>query len=325
MVLLCDMCILVQMVGLIVSDVIGDPLDTIASGPTTPTTTTHHDIIALLEKFSLTHSFPQSMQHILFHKNNSVYVASPPKCVEIENGHYKHVENVIIGSNRDATEAVMLKAKALGYTSVAWSNSVQGEARLVGEVYAALAHSVAEFGLKSAVKQLRMMQCFANLCKVNPAMLGDFEQLEQALLLIAETVGNPCDLCLVSGGEPTVTVTGDGNGGRNQELALSFSLKHQELKAQLDSESVTECVLMSLGTDGQDGPTDAAGAIGHSSITPTASLQGLDAECFLRQNDSHSFFSRLEGGKYLLKTGLTGTNVMDIHCLLFTNVTKQCD
>ena len=150
-------------------------------------------------------------------------------------------------------------------------------------------------------------------------MIRDFDNLDRELCEIGTGLGRPCDLCLISGGEPTVTVVGEGRGGRNQELALAFSLCHHQLK-KTDLTCETKCVLLSLGTDGQDGPTDAAGAMGHYSLTHTAIEQGLDGADYLRRNDSNSFFSRLDGGRYLVKTGLTGTNVMDIHCLIFTNV-----
>ena len=311
---------MVQMVALILSDVIGDPLDTIASGPTTPSNTTHNDIIALFQKYNLFPSLPKSIRDILANHRSSLDI--PLERVPVENGSYKHVQNVIVGSSKVATGAAARRAEALGYTPVVWSHSVEGEARLVGEVYAALAHSIANFGLKSAVMELRRTQCFVTLTQSNPAMVGDFDNLDRELCEIGKRLGRPCDMCLISGGEPTVTVVGEGRGGRNQELALAFSLCHHQLEKTGESNLTceTECVLLSLGTDGQDGPTDAAGAMGHYSLTHTAIEQGLDGADYLKRNDSNSFFSRLDGGRYLVKTGLTGTNVMDIHCLIFTNV-----
>ena len=311
------------MVSLVLSDVIGDPLDTIASGPTIPTFTTHHDIITLLKKYNLCQSLPVSMQNILSHHQNpptSDMKLSCKNSIPIENGSYAHVQNVIVGSNRLATEAAAAKAQSVGYKGVVWSHSIQGEARLVGEVYANLAHCISVFGLRSAISELRKKPCFVRFIQDNPR---DFDFLEETVFKIAEDVGSPCDLCLISGGEPTVTVRGDGKGGRNQELALAFSLKLHQLKQESSLPGVSDCLLVSLGTDGQDGPTDAAGAMGHSSVIDSATAQGLDGADFLRRNDSYSFFSAVNGGQYLLRTGLTGTNVMDIHCLLFTNNTTE--
>jgi glycerate kinase len=312
-----------QMVSLILSDVIGDPLDTIASGPTTPSVTTHHDITTLAEKYNLTESLPLSIRNALSQQqrqSTSDEAVNSRKRVPIENGEYRHVQNVIVGSNRLATEAAADKARAMGYRPGVWSHSVHGEARLLGEAYAILAHCAMEFSYRTAVAELRKTPPFENLIQNNPGMGGEFQALEEALIEHADVTGTPCNLCLISSGEPTVTVTGDGRGGRNQELALAFSLRLSELQ-QSSSCSVAsaDCVLVGLGTDGQDGPTDAAGAVGHSSLVLSAGAQGLDAADFLRRNDSYSFFSRVEDGNYLLKTGLTGTNVMDIHCILFTS------
>ena len=208
----------------------------------------------------------------------------------------------------------------MGYTSRVWSHSVQGEARLVGEVYAIIAYSIAVHHEILTISELSKELCFVELIQNNPAMLREFEGVLRDV-----DKGRPCNLCLISGGETTVTVTGSGKGGRNQELALAFSIKYDQLKRKRNFhtsqavavDNTSDCVLMCLATDGQDGPTDAAGAIGHCSLVSAAMEQGMDSEEFLRENDSYTFFSRVEGGKYHLKTGLTGTNVMDIHCILF--------
>ena len=306
-----------QMVALILSDVIGDSLDTIASGPTTPSTTSHNDITALLEKYNLTQVLPSSMQHIL--SQHKYIFSGGTLCVPIENGSYKHVQNIIVGSNSIATTAAAEKACSMGYTSRVWSHSVQGEARLVGEVYAIIAYSIAVHHEILTISELSKELCFVELIQNNPAMLREFESVLRDV-----DKGRPRNLCLISGGETTVTVTGSGKGGRNQELALAFSIKYDQLKRKRNfhtsqADNTSDCVLMCLATDGQDGPTDAAGAIGHCSLVSTAMEQGIDSEESLRENDSYTFFSRVEGGEYHLKTGLTGTNVMDIHCILFAN------
>ena len=318
--------LLFKMVALLLSDAVGDPLDVIASGPTVPCHTTRSDIIQLVEKYSLTPSLPLSIQNILSQPQTPTEDSITR--IPIRDGSYGHVQNVIVGSSKIATAAVAKKASSMGYRCVVWSHAIEGEARVVGEAYAIIAHGIAsQHSISTALSALRNESCFLELTRKNPALSREFEQLEKSLNDVGKS-GSPCNLCLVSGGETTVTVTGEGKGGRNQELALAFSLKYNELQQQnLKSseagEGTMDCVLMSLGTDGQDGPTDAAGAIGHASIPHAASAQGLDGGDFLRRNDSYSFFSRLQGGKYLLKTGLTGTNVMDIHCILLTNSTNE--
>lgn len=308
------------MVALILSDVIGDPLDTIASGPTVPSSTTQDDVIALIDKYSMSQSIPPSIQSILSDGGARTHPASKQSSslfVPIKNGGYEHVHNVIVGSNSIATAAAADKAHGMAYTSMVWSNAVQGEARLLGEAYAILAHNIGIYNDRSFLSRLRQESCFIKLVEKNPIMLREFEKLEA--LLDSES---SCNLCLISGGETTVTVTGAGKGGRNQELALAFSLKYNQLNqaAITDKPKLTmDCLLLCLGTDGQDGPTDAAGAVGHASLVTTATIHGINGEEFLRHNDAYSFFSQIEGGKYLLKTGLTGTNVMDIHCILLTS------
>ena len=315
------------MVALILSDVIGDSLDTIASGPTVPSSTTREDITGLLDKYEVTPSTPASIKKALSgmeEKFSSSGVSFP-----MENGDYQHVQNVIVGSNSIATAAAADKARGLGYRSIVWSRAVQGEARLLGEAYAILAHTIARHqdraSLVTALSRLRQESTFVELFTKTPSMLGEFEQLFAALSESDTEVS--CNLCLISGGEPTVTVKGGGKGGRNQELALAFALKYTQLERgsedtaskPMQTSATPDCVVFSLGTDGQDGPTDAAGAIGHSSIITAAATQDLNPEDFLKRNDSYSFFSRVEGGKHHLKTGLTGTNVMDLHCILLTS------
>lgn len=313
------------MVGLILSDVIGDPLDIIASGPTVPSFITSSQITSLLEKYNLSSSIPASIREIVRERKASL--EDSDKVAEMRGGRYGHVQNIIIGSNRIATEAAADKASSLSYQPIIWSHSIHGEAKLVGEMYATLVQYIFKYGVRgSAVEELKKTSSFLSLIQSSPAMATEIDNLGVVLSTKCDEIegeGSPCGLCLISGGEPTVTVRGGGKGGRNQELALAFSLARHHLIRQTSPEErpttshECECVLISLGTDGQDGPTDAAGAIGHKSLIPTAMTQKLDGKHFLERNDSYSFFSQFNGGRYLLKTGLTGTNVMDIHCLLF--------
>ena len=190
---------------------------------------------------------------------------------------------------------------------------------MLGESYAIISYAVAtetnKESLKVTFSKLEHQSPFAELVKRNPILRQEFRKLGSAL----EGIARPCNLCLISGGETTVTVKGEGQGGRNQELALAFSLKLYHLQQQMPSSSISlaNIALVAFGTDGQDGPTDAAGAIGQASIVSAAMKQGLDAEMYLKQSDSYSFFSMLDGGRYHIKTGLTGTNVMDLHLILF--------
>jgi hydroxypyruvate reductase len=140
-------------------------------------------------------------------------------------------------------------------------------------------------------------------------MQGETREIARAHAHILREVvasGNPVrpPACLLAGGETAVTVCGAGKGGRNQEFALA---------AAIEIEACPNCVILSAGTDGTDGPTDAAGALASGDTMRRARLMGLDAAKSLADNDSYHFFDSLSD---LIRTGPTGTNVMDIHLLL---------
>ncbi|KAL3178496.1 hypothetical protein MRX96_038393 [Rhipicephalus microplus] len=140
----------------------------------------------------------------------------------------------------------------------------------------------------------------------------ELEQLKESAER-AFDMGRP--ICVVTAGETTVHVTGSGKGGRCQELALAAAIELNRLFNHAELQHA-ELVVLAAGTDGQDGPTDAAGAMVHITTVPEASAQGIDAIGDLERNDSHHFFRTFNSGADHLITGLTGTNVMDLHMLL---------
>jgi glycerate 2-kinase len=232
-------------IALILSDVIGDDLDVIGSGPTVPDRSTIDDARAVLAKYGIS-------QAVDFHET--------PKP---NDPAFDRVQNLIVGSNEQAIDAAARHAKSLGYRTMVLSTRIEGETRDVALVHAAIAKEILATG-----RPLRP-----------PA-------------------------CVLSGGETTVTIRGSGKGGRNQEFVLV---------AAIALENAGDVTVLSAGTDGTDGPTDAAGAIADST---TASR--LNAAAYLANNDSYHFFEKVDG---LLKTGPTGTNVMDIRVLLVTKST----
>jgi len=249
-----------RVISLILSDVIGDKLDVIASGPTSPDNTTYQMALDVMNKYGLTDRLPKTVMDIL---DGGVEgrVTDTPKEGDII---FLHVENIIVGSNLKAAQAAAMKAEELGFETTILSTEFQGEAR-------------------DAARWL-----------ANKAMDA------QKLLEGKEAK----KICLISGGETTVTVRGHGKGGRNTELALAFAL---EIK---DTKRIT---LLSAGTDGTDGPTDAAGAIVNGETIQKAISLNLDPVAYLKNNDSYNFFSRT--GELLI-TGPTGTNVMDLQIIL---------
>jgi glycerate-2-kinase len=240
--------------SLILSDVIGDHLDVIASGPTSPDPSTYGDALAVIKKYGLMELAPGAVVKLLADGANGVHPETPKEGSPV----FRKVEILIIGSNRLALEAARMKAEKLGFEAEIIGLEISGEAREAGRLIA-----------------------------------------RRALAAKTGRVGGP-PLCLISGGETTVTVTGSGKGGRNMELALAFAM---------EVERTPGVTLLSAGTDGIDGPTDAAGAIVDGATAKAARGHGLNPENYLADNDSYNFFRKAGG---LLVTGPTGTNVMDI-------------
>lgn len=240
---------------LILSDVVGDPLDVIASGPTVPDASTFQDAWNVLEQYHLLDKAPEQIRLRLAAGRAGQLDETPKPGYQL----FERVQNVIIGSNRLAANAALTQARLEGFRPLLLSTYLQGEARQAGRLLAAILRQIADSG---------------------------------------EPVARPA--CLVVGGETTVTIQGRGLGGRNQELALGAV---QEL-AGLDG-----VLLVTLATDGDDGPTDAAGAVVTGETLARAAKAGLDPHRFLAENDSYHFFEALGD---LLKPGPTLTNVNDL-------------
>jgi len=248
-----------RLVSLILSDVIGDNLESIASGPTVPDTSTYSDCFHVLEKYNIREVIPSAVIDYL-ERGKRGDIEETPK---INDPAFEKTQNLIIGSNILAVQAAKEKAAAMGYHSLVLSTFIEGETREVAKVHAALAKEI-------MTREIPLSR---------PA-------------------------CVVSGGETTVTIRGKGLGGRNQEFVLA---------AALDIAGWNEVVVLSGGTDGTDGPTDAAGAIADGFTVSRAESLGLDPERYLRENDSYHFFQKLDD---LLITGPTFTNVMDLRLVL---------
>jgi hydroxypyruvate reductase len=249
--------------SLILSDVVGDDLDVIASGPTVPDPSTFLDAEQILRGYGIWDQLAPSVQsHI--EKGKTGEIADTPKAGDAA---FQRCSQVLVGTNLQALKAAGKKAEQLGYQPLILSSKVQGEAREVAKFYTAIAKEILESGhpLKP------------------PA-------------------------CVLAGGETTVTLQGDGRGGRNQEFALA---------AALTIAGLNNVVVLSGGTDGTDGPTDAAGAIADGTTAARARKKGLNPKDYLQRNDSYSFFQQLDD---LVMTGPTRTNVMDVYMLLVGSV-----
>jgi glycerate 2-kinase len=244
-----------EVVSLILSDVVGNPLDVIASGPTVPDSSTFAQAWEIVERYDLVAELPESIiRRLRAGKDGDV-----PDTPKEGDPLFGRTYNLIIGSNEIAARAALAEAEAGGFHTMLLSTFVEGEAREVAHVFCAIAREI----LHS----------------------------DQPL---------PRPACVAAGGETTVTIQGQGLGGRNQELALAAAI-------QLDG--IDDTVVVALATDGTDGPTDAAGAIADGSTLPRARYKKLLARDYLANNDSYHFFDQLDD---LLITGPTNTNVNDL-------------
>ena len=269
-----------RVLALILSDVVGNPLHIIASGPTVPAVAARQDALAVVEKYQLTAHLPSAVLHHL------TTPAFPPSSLS----PYPSIENRLIASNRLAGEAAASAARELGFEAVFAGDDWQGEAREAGGNFAALVVQKArEQGSSPLASPLRCASGDASRPEGRSRSLG---------VLREGAGGQP--LCVVAGGETTVTVRGSGKGGRNQEAALA---------AALVIDGMPNIVISTFATDGVDGPTEAAGAVVTGATISRARALGLDPQKYLEGNDAYSFFAVLGA---LILTGPTGTNVNDL-------------
>ncbi len=249
--------------NLILSDVVGDDLSSIASGITGPDPTTYADALEILAGYGIESKVPDRARELL----EAGAAGKLPETPKPGDPVFSRVKNILIGTNALALAAAEKRARELGYTTVLLTSRLTGEAREAAKFFSGIAQDTA------AVQMLAR----------KPA-------------------------CILAGGETTVTLRGRGKGGRNQEMALAFL---GEIAAR--PEAFEGVLFASVATDGNDGPTDAAGAAASLEILRRAEKAGLDPGKYLADNDAYHFFEPVDG---LIKTGPTNTNVCDIQILL---------
>lgn len=250
-----------HLLSLILSDVVGDPLSMIASGPTVADETTFNDAIRILNTYNVWKSTPTSIKTLLEKGKDGLEQETP----QLDDPCFNNVTNIIVGSNRDVCSSLVEYYRKKKLTPIHLTSFIEGEAKDAGLFYSALIREVAHRSKRK---------------------------------------GKPTVLIL--GGETTVTVKGEGKGGRNQESMLSASLKIREIDG---------IACASIGTDGLDGPTDAAGALIDGFTCKKAQDMTINPELYLSNNNSYFFFKALGD---LIFTGPTGTNVNDIIILVIT-------
>lgn len=255
-----------SLVSLILSDVVGDNPDVIASGPTVPDPSGFDDCMKIIDKYNIRKKLPKP---VVRHINDGIS-GRVPETPKTGNPAFEKAQNIIIGSNIEAIMAAKQKSESFTYNTIILSSMIEGDTTQVAHVHGAIAREIIQTG--------------------NPI---------------------PSPACILSGGETTVTIKGKGLGGRNQEFALA---------ASIDIAGTENIVILSGGTDGTDGPTDAAGAIADTNTLSRATAMGLNPGYFLANNDSYHFFQKLGD---LLIIGPTNTNVMDLRIVLVAVSTQN--
>jgi len=247
------------LISLILSDVVGDPLDVIASGPTAPDPSTYQDAIAVLERHELQNQVSRAVLELL----QSGARGELPETLKVA---MPNVQHYILGNNAIALASAELAAARLGYHIINLGSYLEGESAALATVIAGMVRSIRE-----------------------------------------QNIPHAPPVCLLMGGETTVRLdTDSGKGGRNQEfvLALAHTLGEERLRG---------ITILSAGTDGEDGPTDAAGGYLNAELYASARAKKLDPALHLRQHNTYPFLDAVGG---LLRTGLTQTNVMDVRIVL---------
>jgi glycerate 2-kinase len=246
-------------VTLILSDVLGDDLSAIASGPTVPDPTTYQDAVAILKRYRIWRAVPQRVRQHLDRGCQGLASETPKPGSSL----FRRVHHHIVGNNAAAVTAVTRAAREAGLRTLMHAPAITGEAREAGKRFGALARDIVRAG---------------------------------------KPLQRPC--CVVAGGETTVTVTGKGTGGRAQEFAAA---------AALEIASLAKVWVMAIGTDGTDGPTDAAGAVVDGGTVARARRLSVDLKGALKRHNTYPALKRLH---QLIMTGPTGTNVNDLYLLL---------
>ncbi|GFO44996.1 glycerate kinase [Plakobranchus ocellatus] len=308
-----------KVVSLILSSFIGDPIDLIASGPTCPSQPAPHHCIEIMNRLGIMDQVPESVRKFL--ERETVILSQKQKILDSIQAKaeldatWADIQNIVVGNNSIACEAAATRASELGYLPLILTTKLVGEARNIGTLLAKLAKFI--------------MMCYDRKTSMEPNM--ELTILEVELVaggIRKEWINHICnsldrahnmnkDLCIICGGEIMVQVKGSGIGGKNMEAALAAAI-HMKKLFRLEEMPVAETRMCFLccDSDGLDGVTKMAGAIVDQDFLNKVEERGLEMGDYLENNDSFSLFSQVDNGQYLVKTNVTGTNIMDLVVML---------
>jgi len=304
---LLKMCPTKNVVSLIISDIVGNPIDLIASAPTVYNTSTTDDCLRIIEKLKVIPQIPQSVMNYLTTASNKTMEKNDSVS---DNHSRKACNNFIIGSNALLTSKTCENSKFHGFKPYILTNELEGEAREIGSHFANLAISLL---LKQSSDEI--INITNKIVPHKEAKKNiEYSNFESS---IKKILNNRDKVCIIGSGETTVNIKGSGRGGRNQEMALSFLSTLLDLYQKHPNLDYSKFCFLSAGTDGQDGPTEANGAFIDGALLNYMLNSKLDCNQFLNNNGSNDFFVQNPFlTDYLSITGFTGTNVMDVQFLL---------
>ncbi|GFR66287.1 glycerate kinase [Elysia marginata] len=308
-----------KIVSLILSSFIGDPVDLIASGPTCPTQPAPHHCMEIMNRLGIMSQVPENIRKFLEREavksSQKLRVMNSTQAKAELEIIWDSIQNIVVGNNSIACEAAAARATELGYFPLILTTKLCGEARKIGTTMAKLAKFI--------------MMCYDRNTSVSPNV--ELTRLEVELVaggIRKEWINFICnsvdsahnlnkDLCIICGGEIIVNVKGTGVGGKNMEAALAAAVHSQELLREKDlAVSETRLCFLCCDSDGHDGITKMAGAMVDQDFLKKVEESGLDMKEYLDNNDSFGLFSQVDGGQYMVKTNVTGTNIMDLVIML---------
>lgn len=314
-----------QMVSLIISDVIGDPLNFIASGPTVQDSVMPHQCFEIFNRLNIINMIPKSIIHYLeqqvkqeslkaMYGKTSLSMKTISESKSSVDADWSRIQNVLVGSNTIACNAAMERAHELGYVPYILTTVLNGATQQNGSMLGKLG-----IYILMCFNRRRSNEANVSLLLLELDIIKDGiskTQLNEIANLVDSAHNMGKGLAIISGGESVVNITGNGIGGRNQEVVLAGGLKLHELYEQIEPRARADITLLSADTDGEDGLCPAAGAVVNQNFVSEAELEGFSCSWYLQNNDSYTLFHSVKRGMHHVVTHMTGTQVMDIQVLI---------